>query len=223
MSSERQHKHVFAVIPAYNEESTIAAVLFETKKYVDGIIVVDDHSSDATPSLSEKYAVVIRNAKNVGYGKSINTGFAHAQKLGAAIVVTLDADGQHLASDIPLLIAPIINGASDVTVGLRPYAARFMETVFRRYGKQHGIEDPLCGMKAYSMAVYEQFGFFESFPSIGTQLVFGAKKKGYRIRNVPIHLKKRADTPRFGRTLSANLKILRGLILLKKYINSLNK
>ena len=210
---------VIAVIPALNEENTLAIVLQSITNHVNDIIVVDDGSVDDTAKIAAKYAYIVKHQKNCGYDHSINDGFKAAKERGAEIIITLDADGQHLAADIPLLVNPIIAGEADVVIGRRPYQARFMESVFARYGKKYGINDPLCGMKAYSIKVYNDIGFFDTITSIGTQLAFMAYKKGYRIKEVSINLRKRKDTPRFGRKLKANYKLFKAYLRLTKYIN----
>jgi len=210
-----------AVIPALNEEETIGKVLKDLRSYVDEIIVVNDGSTDNTQLISEKYAVVIKHSKNKGYDTSINDGFRMANHRKADIIVTLDADGQHFADDIPRLIEPILKNKADIVVGIRPYRARLMEYVFAWYGKKKGISDPLCGMKAYKTEVYNDIGFFDNIQSIGTQLVFSAQKKGYRINEIPIRLRKRRDVPRFGRVIKANMKMFFALLRLVKFINKL--
>jgi glycosyltransferase involved in cell wall biosynthesis len=216
-------KIIIAVIPALNEEKTIENVLINTKKYVDKIILVDDGSTDNTAKISEQYANVIRHSKNQGYGKSINDGFELAKKKGADIILTLDGDGQHLAEDILLFTDMLEKDLADIVVGKRPYQARLMEYIFANYGKKRGISDPLCGMKAYKTKVYDDVGFFENFTSIGTQLTFTAFKKGYRIKEIPIQLRKREDTPRFGRKIKANLKLLVAYLKLINHLNKINK
>jgi glycosyltransferase involved in cell wall biosynthesis len=221
-SKEASKLRVIAVIPALNEEHTLGAVLKETKRYVDDIVVVDDASTDRTAQVARAYATVITHQTNKGYDASLNDGFLRARKSGADIIITLDADGQHLPSDIPRLIGPIKEGTSDVVVGKRPYPARIMESAFGRYGKRFGISDPLCGMKAYRATVYDALGTFDSITSIGTQLTFFAQLKGYRVSEIPIQLKMRRDTPRFGRRIRANVKLFSALMRLRRYVKTLS-
>ncbi len=218
MDNKKKDNKIIAVIPALNEEKTIESVLKKTKKYVDEIIVVDDCSKDKTAKIAEKYAYVIKHNKNEGYDKSIDDGFKLAKKRKAEIIITLDADGQHFPEDIPRLIKHIKNKNADIVAGKRPYNARLMEQIFANFGKKLGIEDPLCGMKAYSIKVYDDIGFFDKISSIGTQLLFTALKRGYKIKNIKIKLNKRKDVPRFGRKLKANFKLLRALLRLKRYL-----
>jgi glycosyltransferase involved in cell wall biosynthesis len=212
---------VIAIIPALNEEKTIEFILKDTKKYTDEIIVVDDCSTDKTANISKKYASIISHKRNYGYDKSIDDGFKLAKNKKAGIIITLDADGQHFPEDIPKLIGPIKDKEADIVTGKRPYNVRFMEQIFANFGRKRNISDPLCGMKAYNIKVYEDVGFFDNITSIGTQLIFTALIKGYNIKEVAIKLKDRKDTPRFGIRFKANFKLLKAYIRLKRYLRRL--
>src|SRR2546430_1485388 len=88
------------VIPAYNEETTVAEVVRDAVRVADVVVVVDDGSRDAAAALArEAGAVVVRDAVNRGLGGALGTGLAAAVRLGGDAVVTMDADGQHRASD----------------------------------------------------------------------------------------------------------------------------
>ena len=151
---------VCVILPALNEEKTIGNVLESVRNYVDEIIVIDDGSKDNTSKISKKYAFVITHSKNQGYDKSLNEGFKLAKKRNGDIIITFDADGQHLAEDIPKLIEPILNKESDVVVGKRINKPRIGEFLFANHSKKNGVSDPVCGMKAYHKIVYEDAGFF---------------------------------------------------------------
>jgi len=204
---------IVAVIPALNEEKTIAAVVDATRKYVDEVIVVDDASSDSTAlTAKERGAILIRHITRGGYDKAICDGFKLAVTTKADIVVTLDADGQHLPSDIPRLVQPIERGEADIVVGRRTRRARISETLFAGIAKAVlEIDDPLCGFKAYDVKVYRAIGHFDTISSIGTQLLFSAKRKGYRLVQTDIGLKTRGDISRFGGHIVANYRILKAL------------
>jgi glycosyltransferase involved in cell wall biosynthesis len=205
---------IVAVIPALNEERTISDVVRGAKKHVTEVVLVDDGSQDSTSdSARAEGAIVIRHEIRQGYDATLNDGFKLAAARGASVVLTLDADGQHFTEDIPLLLAPIIQGRADVVVGKRPRRARFAESLFAIYSRKSiGISDPLCGMKAYRMEVYREVGYFDNSSSIGTQLLFTAGRRGFRIAQVEIRVNKRPDSPRFGGRIKANLKILKALI-----------
>lgn len=213
-------KKIIAVIPAFNEEKTIMGVLEGIKEYVDNIIVVDDGSTDLTSSIARMGgAIVLGHERNQGYDKSLDDGFKKAADLKADIIFTFDADNQHDPQDIPKLINPIQNNKTDISVGIRPKYARFSENIFAIISKQKiDVNDPLCGFKAYNIKVYEDIGYFDNISSIGTQLMFEAAKRGYRINTVNITLNDRSDESRFGRRINGNWRILKAIFKLYYYV-----
>ncbi len=111
---------IITIIPAYNEENTVARVVKEAKPYSDQVIVIDDGSLDATAKNSAAAgAIVISNKKNLGLGASVRRGYEMALKRRADIVVQVDADGQYATSDIPKLIRPISDNKADMVIASR--------------------------------------------------------------------------------------------------------
>ena len=97
---------IAVVIPAYNEVSTIAAVVRRTCRQVEWVIVVDDGSDDDTAGQLQGFPVtVLRHTHNQGKAASLWHGMRLALAQGARAVITLDADGQHCPEDIPILVA----------------------------------------------------------------------------------------------------------------------
>lgn len=205
---------IVVIIPVLNEEDTISKVVRGIKRYVDEVIVVDDASKDKTAIIAQQEeALVISHKKNQGYDRSIDDGFALAEKREATIVLTFDGDGQHKPEDIPRFIEPILNNEADVVVGKRPRHARVAEYLFAFIARiKANIDDPLCGLKAYHIKVYKDIGYFDRVSSIGTQLVFNAEKRGYRIVQKNITLNARKDITRFGRGIKANWKIFKAIV-----------
>jgi glycosyltransferase involved in cell wall biosynthesis len=108
------------VIPAYNEEATVAQVVREAVRVADAVVVVDDGSRDRTSALAgEAGAIVVRHAVNRGLGGALGTGIAAAVKLGADAVVTMDADGQHRAADAERVFARLEQGDVEFVIGSR--------------------------------------------------------------------------------------------------------
>ena len=98
------------VIPAHNEEKTVASVVKKCRKY-GTVIVVNDASNDSTEKMAkEAGAIVITHKRNKGLGGALRTGFSKALQLKADIIITLDADGQHVPEDIPKFIEKINEG-----------------------------------------------------------------------------------------------------------------
>jgi glycosyltransferase involved in cell wall biosynthesis len=108
---------IIAVIPAFQAARTLAAVVGETGRHLP-VIVVDDGSTDETAVVAEAAgARVLRQEPNQGKGAALRAGFRGALEMGAAAVVTLDADGQHDPARIPAFVeawqerhAPLIIG-----------------------------------------------------------------------------------------------------------------
>jgi glycosyltransferase involved in cell wall biosynthesis len=108
------------VIPAYNEETTVAPVVRDATRVADLVVVVDDGSRDATAALAaEAGAIVVRHALNRGLGGALGTGIAAALKLDATAIVTMDADGQHRASDAERMFARLAEDNVDFVIGSR--------------------------------------------------------------------------------------------------------
>lgn len=201
------------VIPALNESATIAGIVRGVGQY--GIpIVVDDGSSDNTAKLAmQSGAVIVMHEKNKGYDEALNSGFKKAAELGVKLIITVDADGQHDPNLIQKFIEAIDSGA-DIAVGIRSRRQRLAEHLFAWYaGFRFGLKDPLCGMKAYRMTLYQELGHFDSYGSIGTELTIFAAKKGCIIEQLPFNVRERSGESKFGQMLSANYKIIRAMAL----------
>lgn len=112
---------IYIVIPAFNEAGSIEKVIEDLFYYgYENIVVVDDASNDKTSETVKTFNVfIIRHPVNMGPGAAIKTGIDFALLDGADIIVTFDADGQHLAKDIHDLVKPIILNKVDITLGNR--------------------------------------------------------------------------------------------------------
>jgi len=208
-----QRSELAILIPAYNEALTIERVVKEVSSYGQPI-VVDDCSNDNTAIIAAAAgAIVVSHKINCGYDCALNSAFSKASRLGFLYVVTFDADGQHSAGIIAEYIKQFENGY-DLILGNRPKTARFAEYIFSKYCRiRFGINDPLCGMKGYKMSVYKSHGCFDSYDSIGTELMLYSSREGLRIFQLPIPIFLRNDAPRFGTKFNANRRILRSMLI----------
>ncbi len=101
-------KGIAVVIPAYDEAVRVAAVALEAARHAEFVVVVDDGSRDGTWDALKalpRPVVPLRHRINMGKGAALKTGCAAAARLGAEIIVMMDADGQHPPSYIPRLVA----------------------------------------------------------------------------------------------------------------------
>src|SRR3954468_6473399 len=96
-----------AVVPAYNEEGTVARVVTTIQERAPqfDVVVVDDGSTDATAEQAERAgAKVVRHPFNLGIGGAVQSGFTYALEHGYDRLVQIDADGQHEPGELPKLI-----------------------------------------------------------------------------------------------------------------------
>lgn len=113
---------VIALIPAYNEQEHISTVISLARQYLP-VLVVDDGSKDRTAELAEAAgAEVLRQVPNQGKGAALIAGFHHCLAHGYEAVITLDADGQHDPSEIPLFLESLAQHPVGLIIGKRNYA-----------------------------------------------------------------------------------------------------
>src|SRR5436190_17158757 len=105
MEAEFSTADVFVVVPAYNEGVVLAATISGLLPLGYSIVVVDDGSRDhCVEALSGLPVHRLRHAVNLGQGAALQTGMDYALRRGARFVVHFDADGQHAAEQIPVLL-----------------------------------------------------------------------------------------------------------------------
>ena len=183
-----------AVIPAYNEEAHIAAVVKGAQQFVQKVIVVDDGSHDSTRARAAAAgATVLRHVVNMGKGVALKTGFAAAAALGADVLVVLDGDGQHDVKDIPRFLTALQH--ADIVIGARQLNMA-MPVVFKmgNFFLQKAfcilfnasISDTQSGYRAFRRGIYEQLTWQSHGYSVETEMLVDARKKGFTCVEIPI-------------------------------------
>jgi len=130
---------ILLILPALDEAENLEGLLPRLPTTLDGhpvrALVVDDGSGDATAAVAAAAgALVARNPVNMGGGHALKVGFAAARRRGSAVVVTLDADGQHRPEDLPALVAPVLAGSADLAIGSRRLGQSVGHDAFRSLG-----------------------------------------------------------------------------------------
>jgi glycosyltransferase involved in cell wall biosynthesis len=197
---ERVKQRVLVVIPAHNEENTIASVLEHLRRVAPEFdrVVVNDGSKDATgdivASLGERQ---LRLPCNLGYGHALQTGLKYSLLRGYDIVVSIDADGQHNPGDVPRLVAMLGESKADMVIGSRFSDGRSYQTPFgRRVGQLffshvtrilvgHRIYDTTSGFKVLRAAACEEIvdGAFLDFH---IETLVRLSMSGFKIVEVPV-------------------------------------
>ena len=194
------------IIPAFQEEGSIGAVIADVKSHAPGadIVVVDDGSGDATSKVAASAGVtVIRQSYNIGIGGTMQTGYKYAMRNGYEVAVQVDGDGQHPADMITELTAPIERGEADVVVGsrflgvgdYRPSRSRSAGiALFSRLVSfiiKEKVTDTTSGFRAAGREViaYYTRNYPDDYPEVEALVLL--HKKGFRIREIPVNMTER--------------------------------
>jgi len=191
------------IIPAYNEAASLGDVLARVAAADSGceVVVVDDGSLDDTGKIAARSgATVLRHPFNLGYGAALQTGYKYALELNAALVVQMDADGQHDPAQIRELTAGIRSGNYDLVVG-----SRFLETSGYRMSPLRSIgrklfsalarladlrvSDPTSGFQGMNRRVLDLYArdFFPTdYPDVDVLLT--AFRHGLRVGEHPVRM-----------------------------------
>lgn len=212
------------VIPAYNEQTTIARVVEEVSKYGD-VIVVDDGSEDATAYEAWRAgACVVRHLVNRGQGASLMTGTRKALEYGVDVVVHFDADGQHDATDIPALSAPIEAGLVEVAFGSRflgnvmnmPWSRLALLRVaiwLTRLSIGLAVTDAHNGLRAFSRRAASELHITYDRMAHATEIVYFVARKNLAWCEVPVSIRYTHYSLRKGQHLTDASRILFDLIV----------
>ncbi len=193
-----------AIIPAFNEEESIATIIQKTKKYVDHVIVVDDHSTDNTEKIARLHgATVICHPRNMGVGAAMKTGIAYIKKfLEPSVVITIDADGQHMPEDIPRLIQPIVAGEADIVLGSRFLQRQLAEmSITKNVGNKvltalinllagMKLTDTQTGFRAFNRKALLSLNLISDF-TYTQEMILVLRHKGFSCAEIPVQVNPR--------------------------------
>jgi dolichol-phosphate mannosyltransferase len=187
-------------IPVYNEAKYLVNVLAEVRRFSPEILVIDDGSTDETPTLLDAEAGLYRihHEKNRGYGAALRSAFQYAVTQGYEVLVTMDCDGQHEPSRLPLMLEAVWD--CDIASGsryLRDFRQntpvpterlRINQTVTAELNERYGLHltDAFCGFKAYRACALAQLKITEDGWGMPLQLWVQAAKLGLRVREVGV-------------------------------------
>jgi hypothetical protein len=194
-------RRLVVVLPAFNEAGNVGAVVASLPARLEDLqvisVVVSDGSADATAAEARSAgALVTELPVNRGGGLALRVGYEIALQLGAEVVVTMDADGQHLAEELPVMVAPILDGSADYVSGSRLLGDFERDGLIRHIGVHvfsrivsiltgRRITDPSSGYRAaradlLQRLVLEQDQFWTS------EILIEALRHRARVVEVPV-------------------------------------
>jgi len=201
-------RRLVVVTPAFDEAANVAAVIAALPETVAGLdvvpVVVSDGSTDDTARVARAAGAFVTELPiRRGAGLALRVGYEIALDLGAEVVVTMDADGQHLASELPVVVAPILDGRADYVNGSRLLGRFERESLIRHVGVHifarivtvltgRRITDPSSGFRAaradlLRRLVLEQDQFWAS------EILIEALRLRAAVVEVPITIAARAS------------------------------
>jgi glycosyltransferase involved in cell wall biosynthesis len=228
MSIRIDPNEVYVIVPAFNENAVITSVISDLLTHDYNVLVVDDGSEISLGTLLNKYPVtVLRHSVNLGQGAALQTGIEFALSRGAKYVVTFDADGQHLASDIAKLLEPLVNEEMDITIG-----SRFMK------GSQHNmtgrrkltikiarlinffftglmLSDAYNGLRALNSKAVMFVQIQENGMAHATELLAMIKKFKLRYKEIPVNIRYTEYSRKKGLTIWNGFRIFFDILLNK--------
>lgn len=197
-----EENEVCAVIPTYQNAKTLLQVVADVHRVVDTVFVVDDGSNDGTAALldkatgNERPEKVLTHAKNQGKGAALKTGLTYARQQGFRYAVTVDADGQHRADDIPALLKAVEEEPDALAIGSRglqhenmsaksTFANRFSNFWFALQTLQR-LPDTQSGLRVYPLRCLHGLRWMSArYEAELTLLVFSAWA-GVKLLPVPV-------------------------------------
>ncbi len=216
---------VYVVVPAYNEELVIRNVIRGLKARCAHVVVVDDGSRDKTSAEATKAgAIVLTHLINRGQGAALKTGIDYALGCGAEVIVTFDSDGQHQAEDMDRLVAPILRGETDVTLGSRflepqsqiPALRKFtlkLGVLFTRLISRVRVTDTHNGLRALSRAAALRIQIRQDRMAHASEILDEIGRLQLRYREVPTKILYSDYTRQKGQRSSAAFRIAYDFLL----------
>ena len=203
-----QEKSVAVVVPAYNEEATIAEVVreFRGQEHVDRVIVVDNNCRDRTAELALGAGAEVVKESAPGYGCAIRGGLDHGERSGSDVLVITEADGSFRASDLPKLLhyltdaqmvlgtrttRQLIDQGANMDKLLRwgnVVMAKWLELCWY-LPHEPRLTDVGCSYRALWSETWRAIrsGTREAGPSFSPEMICEAYRRGMRVIEIPVH------------------------------------
>lgn len=188
------------LIPTYNNAKTLSRVLNGVQEYTQHIIIVNDGSSDQTASILQQYnhLKIISLNKNQGKGNALQVGFQEALKMGYEYALTIDSDGQHYPSDIPVFIEKLLEyqkpilliGSRNMNQDSVPKKSSFghkFSNFWFHFETGIKLTDTQSGYRLYPL-LYIPKKFFTKKFEFEIEIIVRTAWNGIPVQNVPVQV-----------------------------------
>ena len=192
-----RREDICAIIPCFNEAAAIRRIVNGARVHVGAVLVVDDCSSDKTADEARAAgAIVLRHERNLGKGASLKTGFREAATLRFRAAVTLDGDGQHDTTEIPLFLNAYQFGRCNIVLGNRMDDLRSMPRIRRitnrftswAISRMVGvsIRDTQCGFRLIGLDFWQATHLDTCRFDLESEILIKACRSGAKIEQVRV-------------------------------------
>ena len=210
------HVRVSVIIPTHNEAQSIGRVLADLPaNIVTEVLVVDSNSTDGTPDIAAKMGARVIQEPRRGYGRACLTGLAAANS--PDVVVFLDGDYSDRPSELPILLAPIIEGRADITLGARLHGSNSAGALpwHQAFGNRlaAGLIRLFYGLKITDLGpfragrtdVLRALELEETTYGWAVEMILKGALAGYRVVEVPVSYHPRIGTSKISGTLKGTI------------------
>jgi polyprenyl-phospho-N-acetylgalactosaminyl synthase len=231
MLNKEYYTKTFIIIPAYNEKAAISKVLEDLVNLGCPVVIVDDGSLESIKEEVRMYKEVfyLRHKVNLGQGAALQTGIDFALKQGANYIITFDADGQHSAADIPVILNPVFNGEADIVLASRflvkgHHNAPFLKKIVLKMGRWVNywftglyLSDAHNGLRAMNRLAAITIRISENRMAHATEIIAQIKKHKLRYKEVAANVLYTDYSRHKGQSILNSLKIFFDLVLQKLF------
>ncbi|MBZ5857453.1 glycosyltransferase family 2 protein [Flavihumibacter profundi] len=221
---------LYIIIPAYNEQGMLNEVIKNIRQVTAAhIIVVDDGSRDPLYVDQDFKSVnLLRHYVNLGQGAALATGIQYALQLGADMVVTFDADGQHDPKDIAAITEPVKSDQADIVFGSRfmgtknqvPVLKRILIAMARTFHwllTGYRMTDAHNGLRAMNRKAATVIRITENRMAHATEILFEIKRHKLRWKEVPVNIVYTPYSQKKGQSPANSIRIFFDVVLHKLF------
>ena len=222
--------NIFIIVPVYNEKKEVLEqTIIELLKMPYRIVIVDDASAGGIFLPKDTNIYLLRHAVNLGQGATLQSGIEFALGKGSEYLVTFDADGQHAATDIPAMLAPLQNNEADITLAsrfLKPghHNASWSKKILLKTGRWINyfftglyLSDAHNGLRALTRQAAEKVALKENRMAHATEILFAIKKSNLKYREIPATVTYTEYSKSKGQSVFNSIRIFFDLILHKLF------